>query len=97
MWARPVSSLLAGVLSTAGVIVLLSAATPAVAAPLSGSYHQGGPTRILDTRVGMGVGGGAVKGGGEAVLTVAGLPSVPAAASAVVLNVTVTAPKPNTT
>lgn len=90
-WVRPVSWLLAGILSTVGVVVLLAGVTPAVAAPVSGTYHPTAPARILDTRTG--VGAGAVKAGDEAVLTVAGLSPVPAAASAVVLNVTVTAPK----
>jgi len=92
-WVRLVSWLLAGILSTVGVAVLLSAVTPAVTAPASGSYHSTAPARILDTRVGVGIGVGAVKRGGEAVLAVAGRSSVPAAASAMVLTVTVTAPK----
>jgi hypothetical protein len=91
--ARPVSIVLAGLLSAAGVIAVLGSARPAVAAPASGSYHPSGPTRILDTRTGLGFRAGPVGASGEAVLTVAGLASVPATASAVVLNVTVTAPK----
>jgi len=65
---------------------------PATAAPMSGTYHGLTPTRILDTRIGIGVVAGVVSSGHEAVLTVAGLKSVPTTASAVVLNVTVSAP-----
>lgn len=89
---RPASFVLAAVLSTAGVIGVLASATPAVAAPSSGTYHAATPTRILDTRHGVGAGVAAVAAGREVVLQVAGRGSVPAAASAVVLNVTVTAP-----
>lgn len=93
--ARPASFLLACVLSTAAVVGVLAVASPAVAAPVSGTYHATTPTRVLDTREGGGVGvsAGAIGAFQEAVLQVAGSTPVPAGASAVVLNVTVTAPK----
>lgn len=89
-WSRPASFVLACVMLVAGVVVVLAGAAPADAAPASGTYHATTPTRILDTR--KGVGRVPVASGGEVVLQVAGLPSVPATASAVVLNVTVTEP-----
>jgi hypothetical protein len=89
--SRPASFLLACVLSTAGVIGVLAVASPAsAAAPVSGTYHATTPTRIFDTRTP--VARVPVAAGGEIVVQVAGLGSVPASASAVVLNVTVTEP-----
>jgi hypothetical protein len=76
----------------AGAVVLLAGAPPAAATAASGTYHATSPSRILDTRTGVGAIKAAVASGREAVLQVAGLPAVPAGASAVVLNVTVTAP-----
>jgi hypothetical protein len=84
---------LAGLLSVTGVVIALAAATPAAAVPASGTYHATTPTRILDTRIGLRSAGVPVAPGSEVVLQVAGLPPVPANASAVVLNVTVTEPK----
>ena len=90
-WSRPVSIVLACILSTAGVIGVLAAASPASAAPVSGTYHATTPTRILDTR--SRVPRVPVAALGEVLLQVVGLASVPDTASAVVLNVTVTEPK----
>jgi hypothetical protein len=92
-WSRPASFVLACVLAGTGVVVALAAATPAAAVPASGTYHATIPTRILDTRIGLGSAAVPVPPGGEVVLQVADLPPVPANASAVVLNVTVTEPK----
>jgi hypothetical protein len=89
-WSRPASFVLACVLLVAGVVVVLAGAAPAAAAPASGTYHATTPTRILDTRTRAGR--LPVASGCEVVLQAAGLSSVPAGASAVVLNVTVTAP-----
>lgn len=90
--SRPASFVLALVLLS-GLVTSLAAAPPAAAAVMSGAYHPATPTRILDTRFGTGTGAArAIAAHGEAVLQVAGLPSVPAGASAVVLNVTVTTP-----
>lgn len=89
-WSRPASFVLVCLMLVAGVVVVLAGAAPADAAPASGTYHATIPTRILDTR--EGVGRVPVAAGGEVMLQVAGLPSVPATASAVVLNVTVAEP-----
>ena len=92
-WSGPVSLVLAGALSTTGVILVLAAATPTTPAPVSGTYHATAiPTRILSTRDGVGVSAGAIAAGQETVLQVTGLASVPTVATAVVLNVTVTEP-----
>ncbi|MEU8761417.1 protease pro-enzyme activation domain-containing protein [Streptomyces sp. NPDC048659] len=65
------------------------------AAPGGGTYLPTGPARILDTRSAIGVPGTTpVAGKGTVGLTVAGQGGVPATgATAVVLNVTATAPK----
>jgi hypothetical protein len=89
-WSRPASFVLACVLSVSGVVVALAAATPAAAVPATGTYHATTPTRILDTR--LRTRRLPVVARGEVVLQVVGLASVPASASAVVLNVTVTEP-----
>jgi hypothetical protein len=62
-------------------------------ATLAGGFLPLTPTRLLDTRIGLGAPKGAVAAGGTVVLPVAGMGGVPASAEgAVVLNVTVTAP-----
>lgn len=94
-WCRSGFLLRVGVLSAAGVIVALATVSPAVAAPVpvSGTYHATPPTRILDTRSGVGVSAaGAIAAGHEVLLQVTGWASVPTGATAAVLNVTVTAP-----
>jgi starvation-inducible outer membrane lipoprotein len=58
----------------------------------SGTYVPLSPTRLLDTRIGLGAGRVAVPAHGTVLLQVAGLADVPATVSAVVLNVTVTSP-----
>lgn len=94
-WCRSGFLLRACVLSAAGVVVALATVSPAVAAPVpaSGTYHATPPTRILDTRSAVGVSvAGAIAAGREVLLQVTGRASVPAGATAAVLNVTVTAP-----
>jgi hypothetical protein len=90
-WSLPASLMLVLGLVASGVSVL-GAATPAAAAPASGTYHAATPTRVLDTRYGTGAKAGPIPANQAAVLQVAGLSSVPTGASAVVLNVTVTVP-----
>jgi PKD domain len=58
----------------------------------AGAFGSLAPARILDTRVGTGAAPAAVAAGGALALQVIGRGGVPAAVSAVVLNVTVTAP-----
>lgn len=72
---------------------LIGAAFPAnrAAATQPGTFVPLSPSRLLDTRTGVGVRAGAVPGGGQVDLQVTGS-LVPASAAAVVLNVTVTAP-----
>jgi hypothetical protein len=61
--------------------------------PVSSAYVPVRPTRVLDTRHGLGAAEAPVAGGTSLPLTVAGTAGVPADAAAVVLNVTV--PKPH--
>lgn len=56
------------------------------------NYTPYGPTRLLDTRIGLGAPKAAVAPFGTVVLKVAGTGSIPAGARAVVLNITVTGP-----
>ena len=56
------------------------------------NYTEYGPTRLLDTRNGTGAPVGAVAASGTVKLKVAGVGSIPANATAAVLNLTVTAP-----
>jgi hypothetical protein len=77
------------------MVLVLFAAFPAVAATDSGTYQPTSPTRILDTRAGLGMAAaGSVAKGQEVVLQVTGPApkTVPTVASAVVLNVLVSAP-----
>ena len=66
--------------------------------PPSTTYHAGNPARVLDTRAdhptfdGQQQGGGAVPAGTVTTLQITGRAGVPADASSVVLNVTVTEP-----
>ena len=67
----------------------------APATPTPGSRYFGlSPTRVLDTRTGVGAGGGASRFGAGATLdlTVAGVAGVPANVTSVILNVTVAEP-----
>jgi Nidogen-like len=60
---------------------------------VAGAFESRTPSRLLDTRTGMGAPNAAVAAGGTVHLKIAGRGGVPAAGvSAVVLNVTVTAP-----
>jgi hypothetical protein len=54
------------------------------------TYGAVGPVRVLDTRYGTGAAKSPVSGGGSVTVTVGGHNSVPASATAVVLNVTTT-------
>jgi hypothetical protein len=87
-------SLLAVVLALTGsAIVTVTWAEPAGAAASSlGVLHPFAPQRILDTRGGNGAAKAAVGPNRALVLQVGARGGVPAGASAVVLNVTVTAP-----
>ncbi|MDQ1738004.1 MAG: hypothetical protein QOH56_4255 [Pseudonocardiales bacterium] len=68
--------------------------SPTVAAPPGGSLHPVLPARILDTRSGNGAVRGAVPAGATRVLQVSGRGGVPTNdVIAVVMNVTVTAPR----
>jgi hypothetical protein len=73
----------AGELDVLADVVACFSPTGAALAPVAA-------TRLLDTRLGLGARQGVVRGGGEIELTVAGVAGVPAAAQAVVLNVTAT-------
>src|ERR1700712_3801323 len=87
-------SLLAALVTlTASVIVTVTTAGPANAAASSlGVLHPLAPQRILDTRGGNGAPRAAVGPNRALVLQVGARGGVPSGASAVVLNVTVTAP-----
>ena len=69
-----------------------SAATPTSTATTPGGFTALPPTRMLDTRLGVGAPRIAVAAGGTVHLRVAGSGGVPASVSAVVLSVTVTTP-----
>ncbi|GAA5195253.1 hypothetical protein GCM10023322_61570 [Rugosimonospora acidiphila] len=58
--------------------------------PGTDSYHPEGPVRLLDTRTTLGGSPGAVPSGGSVTLQVAGVSGVPADATAVVMNLTIT-------
>ncbi|HVK22951.1 MAG TPA: hypothetical protein VM677_16460 [Actinokineospora sp.] len=76
-----------------GVVAMSSAASAAPAPPTGTRFTQTAPTRVLDTRSGIGAPAGPVVGG--APITVA-VPGVPAGATAVVLNLTGTEPTQST-
>ena len=57
---------------------------------LGADYTPDGPTRILDTRTGLGAAKAKVANGGTVALQITGVANVPSTATAVVLNVTVT-------
>lgn len=59
---------------------------------VGGAYTSMPPTRILDTRSGIGGVSGKIGGGAELPLTVAGVAGVPSEATAVIMNVTATEP-----
>ncbi|NMM23589.1 MAG: hypothetical protein HHJ11_08845, partial [Phycicoccus sp.] len=81
---------LAGVL---GAVVLPVGAATAMAVTTPGGFTSLAPARLLDTRTGVGAAKVAVAAGGTVHLQVTGRGGVPASGvSAVVLNVTVTAP-----
>jgi hypothetical protein len=73
----------------AGSLALAPAAT--AAPPPGGQVHSTSPTRLLDTRTGIGTAAGAVSPGGVIAVAVLGQGGVPSSGvSAVVLHVTVT-------
>ncbi len=81
--------------NSAGTVDLIADISGYFTAAGGGSvFHPASPLRLMDTRYGTGVRQGAVGPGGSVVLPVAGIPGdgVPLTATAVVLNVTVTAP-----
>jgi len=83
-------TLIAGALASAGAAERAQAA-PAVVP--GGGFVSLDPTRVLDTRTGLGAARRSVAAGATLVLQVAGRAGVPASgAAAVALNVTVTAP-----
>jgi Domain of unknown function (DUF1906) len=62
------------------------------ATPVTGTFVPAGPTRLLDTRSGVGAPQARVGAGQHVMLQVGGVSDVPADVTAVVLNVTVTNP-----
>jgi hypothetical protein len=91
---RPVLTVIAaGAVLAASAVAVLSSAAPAVAATPSGTYQAVTPTRILDTRSGLGAPKAAIGPHRQVVLTVEGAGPVPGSGvSAVVVNVTATQP-----
>ncbi|MCU1359959.1 MAG: hypothetical protein JWN99_1248 [Ilumatobacteraceae bacterium] len=92
-WGRRVGSLLALTLVVTGLAVAgpLGAAQPAVAAaPAAAKFVSVSPTRILDTRLGLGAPAGVVPGGRSIDVQVTGFGGVPAGATAVAFNLTAT-------
>jgi len=73
-----------------GFSLALAAGPASVSASSGGRYFPLTPARILDTRIGLGAQAGRVQGGTTLDLTVVGNGAVPAGATAVVLNITVT-------
>ncbi|QMU75071.1 N-acetylmuramoyl-L-alanine amidase [Streptacidiphilus sp. PB12-B1b] len=79
--------------NSAGTTDLIADISGYYTADGSGSvFHTAGPVRVMDTRSGIGVRTGAVGPGGTVTLQVGAHNGVPLKATAVVLNVTVTAP-----
>ena len=86
VWAMGLVGVLVSVLLPAG-------AASAVTVTTAGGFTSLAPSRLLDSRSGVGAASAAVAPGGTVHLQVTGQGGVPATAvSAVVLNVTVTAP-----
>jgi hypothetical protein len=82
-----------GCLVAAGLTIAVQGKPAAAAASAPGSFTSVTPTRLLDTRSGVGAPRAAVAAGATVVLQVAGRGGVPTSGvSAVVLNVTVTQP-----
>jgi alpha-tubulin suppressor-like RCC1 family protein len=76
-----------------GVLAALAPVTASAAVTAPGGFSSLAPSRLLDTRSGLGAPNGAVAAGGTVALQVTGSGGVPVAGvSAVVLNVTVTQP-----
>ena len=87
-----VAGAVAGLVAT-GVALAVQGGPAAAAASTPGSFTSLTPSRLLDTRYGIGAPSGAVAANGTVVLHVDGAGGVPASGvSAVVLNVTVTQP-----
>ncbi len=82
-----VGLVLAGLLAAVGLTV---ASGPAVAAVAGSKFVPVDPVRVLDTRTGTGVPAGKPAPGSVTTVTLAGTQGVPADATAVALNVTIT-------
>jgi peptidoglycan hydrolase-like protein with peptidoglycan-binding domain len=84
--------LAAGALTLAVAFALLGVAAPPAVAATPQTYHAMNPVRLMDTRAGIGGPAVALGQGESRALAVRGRGGVPATATAVVLNVTITAP-----
>ena len=78
--------------NNAGTVDLLADITGYYTSAAGSAYSPTGPTRLLDTRNGTGARSGTVGAKGTVNLQVAGVKGIPANATAVLLNVTVTNP-----
>jgi hypothetical protein len=88
-----VALMLAMAMAMAGALVTMTALSASALVSAYGGFTSVPPTRLLDTRLGLGASKAAVPGGGTVHLQVTGHGDVPSAGvSAVVMNVTVTAP-----
>jgi hypothetical protein len=98
MWAaRSIRWSIAGAVASLAAmavnVVPARAATPApVAAAAASAFHPVVPSRVMDTRSGIGTAAAPLHGGETRALQVAGRAGIPAGAVAVALNVTVTQP-----
>jgi len=75
-----------------GTAAFAITAEPAGVSTAPGTFTAAGPTRVLDTRTGIGGRVGAIAGGGHFDVRVAGAQGIPVSASAVSVNLTVTEP-----
>jgi hypothetical protein len=78
-------------IATASALPTTSANTASAAGIVTTTYTAVSPTRVLDSRIGLGV-PGKLAAGSSFVLDIGGVAPVPAGATAVVLNVTATNP-----
>ena len=76
----------------AGALATLTPPSASATVSTHGGFTSVTPVRLLDTRIGLGAPRAAVAAGGTVHLQVTGRGGVPSGVSAVVLNVTVTAP-----
>jgi hypothetical protein len=89
--ARLMRVLVVAGLAATSVLTSTPAHIASAAAAATSSYVAVAPTRVLDSRIGLGV-PARLAGGSSFVLHIGGVAPVPAGASAVVLNVTATNP-----